>query len=108
MEDINSVILLITLKVNALNPLIKGENCHIVFKKARSNYVLSIGVTLQNQRHKYLKVKACNWTYHANSSHKRAKVAMLISNNIDFQIRNIARDREIYLIMIKGQYVRKI
>lgn len=46
MEDINSVILLITLKVNALNPLIKGENCHIVFKKARSNYVLSIGDTL--------------------------------------------------------------
>ena len=39
---------------------------------------------------------------HANGKQKKAGVAILISYNIDLNIKNIARDKEGYYIMIKG------
>ena len=40
--------------------------------------------------------------FHANGKQKKAVVAIFISDKIDFKIKNIARDKEGYNIIIKG------
>ena len=39
---------------------------------------------------------------HANGNQKKAGVAILISDKIDFKIRNVTRDKEGHYIMIQG------
>ena len=40
--------------------------------------------------------------FHANGSQKKAGVAILISEKIDFKTKTITRDKEGHYIMIKG------
>ena len=40
--------------------------------------------------------------FHANGNQKKAGVAILISDKIDFKITTITRDKEGHYIMIKG------
>ena len=49
-----------------------------------------------------LKVKGRKKIFHANRDQKKARVAILISDKIDFKIKAVKRDREGHYIMIKG------
>ena len=49
-----------------------------------------------------LKVKRWKKIFHANGNQKKAGMAILISDKIDFKIRTIIRDKEGHYIMIKG------
>ena len=49
-----------------------------------------------------LKVRAWKKIFHANGNQKKAGVAILISDKINFKIRTITRDKEGHYIMIKG------
>ena len=40
--------------------------------------------------------------FHANGNQKKARVALLLSDKIDFKIKTIKRDKEGHYIMIKG------
>ena len=40
--------------------------------------------------------------FHANGNQKKAGVAILVSDKIDFKIKTVARDKEGHYIMIKG------
>ena len=45
--------------------------------------------------------------FHANGNQKKAGVANLISDKIDFKIKTITRDKERHYIMIKGSIQEK-
>ena len=62
---------------------------------------------LQETHHKTrdtyrLKVKGWKKTFHTNRDQKKAGVAILISDNIDFEIKAVETDKEGHYIMIKG------
>ena len=49
-----------------------------------------------------LKVRGQKKIFHANGNQKKAGVAILISDKIDFKIKKVIREKEGHYIMIKG------
>ena len=49
-----------------------------------------------------LQVRGWKKIFHANGNQKKAGVAILISDKIDFKIKTITRDKEGHYIMING------
>ena len=55
-----------------------------------------------------LKVRGCKKIFHANGNEKKAGVAILISDKIDFKIKTITRDKQGPYIMIKGSIQEEV
>ena len=70
--------------------------------KTRSLYMLSTRDRLKSRDIYRMKVKGCKKIFYANGDEKKAGVAILISDKIDFETKAMKRDREGLYIMIKG------
>ena len=51
-----------------------------------------------------MKVRGWKKIFHAKGNQKKAGVAILISDKIEFKIKTITRDKEGHYIMIKGSF----
>ena len=63
--------------------------------------MLSTREPLQNKGHIQTESEGLKKIYHANRDQKKAGVAILISDKIDFKIKAVKRDKERQYIMIK-------
>ena len=95
-----SYLSIITLNVNGLNAPIKRLAEWI---KKQDSYICCLQETHLKPRDTYrLKVKGWKKIFHTNGDQKKAGVAILISEKIDFKIKAVKRDKKVHYIMIKG------
>ena len=91
---------IITLNVNGLNAPTKRQRLAEWIQK-QDPYICCLQETHFKTRDTYrLKVKGWKKIFHANGDQKKAGVAILISDRIDFKIKAVKRDKEGYYIMI--------
>ena len=97
-----SYLSVITLNVNGLNAPTKRKRL-AEWLKSQDSYVCCLQETHLKTGDTYrLKVKGWKKTFHANRDQKKAGVAILISDKIDFKTKTMKRDKEGHYIMIKG------
>ena len=92
----------INLNVNGLNASTKRQRLAEWIQK-QDPYICCLQETHLKTRDTYrLKVKGWKKILHANGDQKKAGVAILTSDKIDFKIKAVKRDKEGYYILIKG------
>ena len=97
-----SYLSIITLNVNELNAPTKSERLAEWIQK-QDLYIYCLQEThLKISGTFRLKVKGWKKIFHTNGDQKKAGVAILISDKIDFEIKAVKRDKERHYIMIKG------
>ena len=98
---IRTYISIITLNVNGLNTPTKRHRLAEWIQK-QDPHTCCLQETHFTSRDTYkLKVRGWKKIFHANRNQKEAGVAILISDKIDFKMKNIFRDKEGHYKMIK-------
>ena len=88
--------------VNGLNAPTKRHKLAEWIQK-QDPYICCLQETHFRPRDTYrLKVRGWKKIFHANGSQKKAGVAILITEKIDFNTKTITRDKEGHYIMLKG------
>ena len=96
-----SYLSIITLNVNGLTAPTKRQRAEWIQKQ--DLYICCLQQSHLKTRNTYrLKMKGWKKIFHANGEQKKAGVAILISDKIDFEIKAVKRDKEGHYIMIKG------
>ena len=91
---IGTHISIITLNVNGLNAPTKRHRLAEWIQK-QDLYMRCLQETHFRPRDTYrLKVRGCKKIFRANGNQKKAGVAILISDKIDFKIKTITKDKE--------------
>ena len=99
---IGTYISITTLNVNGLNATTKRHKLAEWIQK-QDPYICCLQETHFRPRNTYrLKVGGWKKIFHAKGNQKKAGVAILISDKIDFKIKTIRIDKEGHYIMIKG------
>ena len=96
-----SYLSVITLNVNGLNAPTKRQRLAEWIQK-QDPYICCLQETHLKTGDTYrLKVKGLKKIFHANRDQKKIGVAILLSDKIDFKIKTVIRDKEVYYIIIK-------
>ena len=91
---IGTCISIITLNINGLNAPTKRHRLAEWLQK-QDQYICCLQETHFRPTDTYrLKVRGWKKTFHANGNQKKAGVAILISDKIDFKIKTITRDKD--------------
>jgi exonuclease III len=94
---------LISLNINQLNFPIKRHRLTDWLHKQGPTFCCLQETRLREKDRHYLRVKGWKTNFQANGLKKKAGVSILISNNIDFQLKVIRKDKEGHFILIKGK-----
>ena len=98
---------IITLNVNGLNAPAKRQRLAELIQK-QDHYICCLQETHLETRDTYgLKVKGWKKIFHANRDEKKAGVAILISEKIDFKTKAMKRNKDGHYIMINGSIQEK-
>ena len=98
----NPHITILTLNVNGLNAPVKRQRL-AYWIKSQNPLVCCIQETHLTYKDTHrLKIKGWKMIYQANGEQKKAGVAILLSDKIDFKATKIKRDKEGHYIMVKG------
>ena len=99
---INSYLSVLTLNVNGLNAPIKRHRVAEWIRKQDPSICCLQKTHFRPKDTFRLKVRGWTTTYHANGHQKKAGVAILISDKLDFKTTTVIRDEEGHYIIIKG------
>ena len=93
---------IVTLYVNELNAPIKRHRVSEGIKNQNPSICSLPETHFRPKDPSILKVRAWKTIYHANGHQKKAGVAILISDQLDFKPKTIIRDEEGHYIILKG------
>ena len=99
---VNKHISIISLNVNGLNAPIKRRRMADWIKKQKPSICCLQETHFRAKDTHRLKVRGREKTFHANGQDRKAGVAILISDKIDFKMKVIKKDKEGHLLMVKG------
>ena len=99
---INSYLSVLTLNVNGLNTPLKRHRVSAWIRKQDPSICCLQETHFRPKDVFRLKVRGWRTIYHANGQQKKARVAILISDNLDVKIKAVSRDAEGHYIIIKG------
>ena len=100
--ETGSYLSIITLNINGLNAPTKRQRLAEWIEK-QDPYICCLQEThLKTRDTERLKVKGWEKILHINRDQKRARVAIFISDKIDFKTKTVKRDKDGHYIMIKG------
>uniref|UniRef100_A0A5F9CWQ1 RNA-directed DNA polymerase n=1 Tax=Oryctolagus cuniculus TaxID=9986 RepID=A0A5F9CWQ1_RABIT len=93
---------IVTLNINGLNSSVKRHRLADWLTEHNPTICCLQETHLSNKEACRLKVKGWKKIFHANRNQKKAGVAILISDKINFNTKTVKRDKEGHYIMIKG------
>ena len=99
---INSYLSIVTLNVNGLNAPTKRHRVSEWIKKQNPSICCLQETHFRPEDTSRFKVRRWKTMYHANGHQKKAGVAILISDQLDFKPKTIIRDEEGHYIILKG------